>query len=294
MDMPIPEDKKALQRALGMATYLARYCPHFSEITAPLRELLRYGNSFSWSARHTEAFERMKSMLVKEPVLAYYSPQKELVCQCDSSQSGLGAVILQDGRVIEYASRALTKPEQQYVQIEKELLSIVYALARFDSYCFGRHVIVETDHKPLLAIHRKALASSPKRLQRMWLRLQRYDFELVLRPSGQMVLADTLSRAYSVAVPESTTFTEDLALLSTVDADQMTELRMIASADTIKVLNNAARDDIEYAGLIEQIQRGWPETAAEVAIYLRPYHTFSDELSISSGLVFKGSRLVVP
>ena len=59
-----------------------------------------------------------------------------------------------------------------------------------------------------------------------------------------MVLADTLSCAYSVAVAESTTFTEDLALLSTVDADQMTELRMIASADTIKVLNNPARDDI--------------------------------------------------
>ena len=82
-------------------------------------------------------------------------------------------MLLGDGHVIEYASRALTETEQRYAQIEKELLSIVFALEHFHTYVYARHVIVETDHKPLLAIHKKALASAPKRLQTMLLRLQR-------------------------------------------------------------------------------------------------------------------------
>ena len=293
-DMPIPEDKKALQRALGMATYLARYCPNFSEITAPLRALLHDSNEFRWDIRHTEAFERVKAMLATEPVLAYYSPHKELICQADCSQYGMGCVIMQEGKVIEYASRALTRAETQYAQIEKELLSICFALSRFDTYCYGRFLVVETDHKPLLAIYKKALAASPKRLQRMWLRLQRYDFELVFKPSNEMVMADTLSRAFPPVATESTAFPEDVAALSTVDADQMDDLKMVASANTIAMINAAAKEDDEYSALIDQIRRGWPETAAEVATCLRSFHTFADELSVSCGLVFKGHRLVVP
>jgi RNase H-like domain found in reverse transcriptase len=53
--------------------------------------------------------------------------------------SSLRAALMQDGKVIEYASRALSQTETQYAQIEKELLSIVYALNRFDTYCCGRH-----------------------------------------------------------------------------------------------------------------------------------------------------------
>jgi hypothetical protein len=294
LQMPIPEDKKALQRALGMATYLARYCPNFSATVSPLRELLHSANEFRWDIRHTEAFDRMKAMLASEPVLAYYSPAKDLVCQSDSSQSGLGAALLQDGKIIEYASRALSQAETQYAQIEKELLSIVYALNRFDTYCYGRHVIVETDHKPLLAIYKKPLAAAPKRLQRMWLRLQRYDFELVCRKSSEMHIADTLSRAYPSVSTQSTAFPEELAVLSTVDADQLSELKMIASTGTIDIINKSASDDYEYAGLIDQVVRGWPDNSRDVATYLRPFYTFADELSVSNGLVFKGQCLIVP
>lgn len=294
MEMPEPTEKKALQRFLGMATYLARYCPNFSETTAPLRELLHAGNEYRWSEKHTAAFQHVQKLLASEPILAYYSPEKALVCQCDSSQYGIGAVLLQDGKVIEYASRALTKAEAQYAQIEKELLSIVFGLTRFDTYCFARHVIVENDHKPLLAIYSKSLAAAPKRLQRMFLKLQRYSFELLIRTSGQVLLADTLSRAFPATATESTAFPDELAALATVDADQMSELTMVASADTIKRINEAAANDDEYAGLIQQIVHGWPEAAADVATYLRGYHTFADELSVSCGLVFKGHRLVVP
>jgi len=146
--------------------------------------------------RHTEALAKLKELLTTPPVLGYYSPMQTTVIQCDASSNALGAVLLGDGRVIEYASRALTETEQRYAQIEKELLSIVFTLERFRTYVYARHVIVETDHKPLLAIHKKTLASAPKRLQRMLLRLQRYDFDLEHVAGSKLILADTLSRAH--------------------------------------------------------------------------------------------------
>jgi len=109
-----------------------------------------------------------------------------------------------------------------------------------------------------------------------------------------MILADTLSRAFPQAGSNETEFPEELAALSTVDADQLSELRMVASAATVEFINRAARDDDEYASLIQQIKRGWPDSPADVATYLRPFYTFADKLCTSGDLVYKGHRLVVP
>ena len=81
------------------------------------------------------------------------------------SDKGLGAALLQGGQPVAYASRALTKAEQHYAQIEKECMAIVYACEKFDQYLLGRDLIkVETDHKPLVPIFKKPLLSAPKRL----------------------------------------------------------------------------------------------------------------------------------
>ena len=82
------------------------------------------------------------------PVLRYFDPAVPLTLQCDASQDGLGAVLLQNGQPIAYASRCLTKTEENYAQIEKELLAIVFGIRRFHQYTFGREVTVQTDHKP--------------------------------------------------------------------------------------------------------------------------------------------------
>ena len=140
-------------------------------------------------------------MLSTDPVLRYYDVSKPAVVQCDSSQSGLGAVLLIEGRPVQYASRAMTGTEQQYAQIEKELLAIVFAMERFHTYVYGRKVSVETDHKPLISIIKKPLTSAPKRLQRMLLSLQCYEFELEYRPGTQVVVADTLSRCLLYTSP---------------------------------------------------------------------------------------------
>ena len=78
-----------------------------------------------------------------------YDPQ-ELILQVDSSKDGIGAVLMQNNRPLEYASRALTASEKRWAQIEKETLSVVFGLERFDHY--GQHVIVNNGYCPLETI----------------------------------------------------------------------------------------------------------------------------------------------
>ena len=91
-----------------------------------------------------------------------------------------------------------------------------------------------------------------------------------------------------------TQFQEDIAALGDVEQEQLRELHMVASADTLNLIQNAAIVDVDYQLLIDQIKSGWPETQEELPVTLKPYYTFADELSVCGGFVFKGHRLVIP
>ena len=147
--MPEPGDAKAVQRLLGSVNYLAKFVPHLSDILEPLRRLMDKDTEWCWLHIHQEAFDRMKKALVSTPVLQYYDVKKPVSIQCDASDGGLGAGLLQDGLPVVYASRALTATERNYAQIEKELLAIVFACEKFDQYVYGREKVhVQSDHKP--------------------------------------------------------------------------------------------------------------------------------------------------
>ena len=177
-EMPIPKDKQGVQRLLGMVNYVQKFAPRLSEIMEPLRQLIKRENEFHWDSIHDKCVEEIKEMLSTTPVLKYFDAEKETVLQCDASEQGLGACLLQEGHPIVYASRALTSAERNYAQIEKELLAIVFGVERFEQYVYGRHVKVESDHKPLEIIHKKSLVTAPKRLQRMLLKLQKFDIDI--------------------------------------------------------------------------------------------------------------------
>ena len=117
---------------------------------------------------------------------------------------------MQDDKPIAYASKALTDPETWYAQIEKELLAVVFAFTRFHQYVYGKEVKVESDHKLLESITKKTLSAAPPCLQRMLLQLQRHTFTLVYKPGKDMILADTLSRAYVNTDSDSENLEEDL------------------------------------------------------------------------------------
>ena len=172
LEMEKPKNVKELQRFQGFVTYLSKFAPHLSEVSEPLRRLTNKDTLWMWQDLQEEAFNEVKRIVTVQPILKFYSMSQEVTLQCDASEKGLGATILQQGQPIAFASRALSKTEQAYAQIEKECLAIVFGCERFKQYLLGRSMInVESDHKPLEVIFKKSLLKAPKRLQRMLLRL---------------------------------------------------------------------------------------------------------------------------
>ena len=130
-------------------------------------------------------------------MLAFYDVNKAVTVQCHASQDGLGACLIQEGKPVAFASRSLSPAERNYAQIEKGLLSIVFACEKFHKYVYGHQAVtIENDHRPLECIWKKLLSKIPPRLQRLMLRLQLYDFKIKYVPGKYLYLADTLSRAY--------------------------------------------------------------------------------------------------
>lgn len=104
-----------------------------------------------------------------------------------------------------FASRALTETESRYAQLEKELLALVYACQKFHDYIYGGPVTVETDHQPLITILRKPLHSASARLQRMMLKLQRYNLNVIYKRGKELYLADMLSHAHLLSTERAET-----------------------------------------------------------------------------------------
>lgn len=217
VEMPAPTDVKAVQRLIGMVNYLAKFCPHLSDQCKVLRDLTHKDSEWDWTTQDEEALLKLKETIANVPVLKYYNPEEELTVQCDASDTGLGAALMQKGKPVAFASRALTQTERGYAQIEKEFLAMVFSMEKFHQYTYGRKVTVQSDHKPLETIVRKPLLSAPKRLQGMMLHIQKYDLDVVYVPGRDMLLADTLSRDY---LPESTPHGSVEAQIETVNMVQ--------------------------------------------------------------------------
>ena len=214
---------------------------------------------------------QVKKLTTESPALAYYDSQSELVVECDASERGLGAALIQNGKPIGYESRALTSTETRYAQIEKECLAIVFALERFHQYTFGRRTIVHSDHKPLEIIVKKPLHEAPRRLQGMLLRMLQYDTEVVYHKGKYMYIADTLSRAY---LPHSGS-TDNFGAVNAISTDRMQMVKACTDRDeTLQMLKHVT-------------QRGWPESRHEVLASVHAYFSMRDELAVNDGLIFR-------
>lgn len=175
IDMPSSTDISGVKKVCGVDQYMAKFLPSLFTTLEPLRTLTHKDTPWAWTKKCEKAFTDVKKQLTGTPVLVYFNPDLELTLQTYSSKDGLGAVLLQNGKPIEYASRSLTLAQRKWAQIEKEALSILFGLERFDQYTYGRKVIIESDHKPLEAILRKPLSAAPRRLQDIMMKLNRYD-----------------------------------------------------------------------------------------------------------------------
>ena len=140
-----------------------------------MRDLTKNDVAWHWDKPQQESFDNLKKVLTSTPVLKFYDLNKEVTISVDASSKGLGAVLLQDKQPVAFASRALTETQTRYAQIERELLAVLYGCEKFHHYIYGRTVTIKTDNKPLLVIHSKSLYRAIRSLQRMLMKLQRYD-----------------------------------------------------------------------------------------------------------------------
>jgi hypothetical protein len=107
MDWKPPKSVHQIRSFLGLVGYYRRFIPDFSRIAKPMTELLKKGVKFMWSEVCEKAFHTLRQHLTSAPVLVQPDNSKPFEVFCDASGTGLGCVLMQEGRVIAYASRAL-------------------------------------------------------------------------------------------------------------------------------------------------------------------------------------------
>ena len=148
------------------------------------------------------SFIKVKEMLVSSEVLTHYDPTKPIRIEADASKYGLGAVIshiMEDGsqRPIAYCSRTLNISERNYAQIDKEALSLVFAIEKFHYFVYGRRFTLVTDHKPLkylLGPYAGIPHMAASRMQRWAIKLMKYQYDIEYRNTESHANADALSR----------------------------------------------------------------------------------------------------
>ena len=285
-DMPSPSSRKELERFLGMVNYLGKFIPNLSDVTAPLRDLLKQDIVWQWLPQHENALLNLKKLVTQAPVLAFYDANKPVLLSVDASQDGLGAVLIQDGRPVAYASRSLTDCEKRYANIEKEMLAVVFGVEHYHYYVYGRPVTIESDHKPLESIIKKPLSAAPPRLQRMLFRLMKYTVQLVYKAGKDMSIPDTLSRA---ALPCKTPASDDWEAQVHLIIDNLP-----ISDEKLKLFQQETAKDAVLQLLRRHILEGWPDHKKDAPEEIRAYTGFRDELSEKDGLIFKGEQLIVP
>ena len=277
---PAPSNVAELQSFLGLMQYMSQFVPHLSNKTSILRQLCKKGVDWSWSVEHQAAFNELKGLISAELELRHFDPSLPAEMEVDASMKGLGAALIQQGKPVAFASKALTPVESRYANIEREMLAVVFGLEKFHTYIYGKPVSICSDHKPLESIKLKQLSKAPPRLQRMLLRIQPYEIKLHYKPGKEMVYADYLSRVSPSAGPE-------------IEIDKTIHVIQISPGQLEKV-KQASKLDGEISALIEQVRIGWPDNPKLVPKLIRNYWTMRDFLSIEDGVVFYGTRLVVP
>ena len=277
-----PETKTELRTFLGMINYLQQFIPRLSENTAPLREMNKEGVTFMWNETYQKVFEDIKELVRQDIVLAYYDRKKPVTVQCDYSKQGLGVALVQNGRPVQFASKAISGSEADYAPIEGEMLAVLYGVTKFHNYLYGRRFEVESDHKPLEHIQKKNLSRAPPRLRKMLMKLSQYDYDIHYKCGKDMVLPDTFSRLSQADQGEIPGLKVKIHSLVNVSKSRLGRLRQ------------ETENDVVLQKLKKVFEEGWPSSIKGLGADLKPYWAIRDDISVIDGLLMAGSRIIIP
>ena len=138
-----PKNVTEIQQFLGINQFMSPFIPKFADQTAPLTALTKKGVPFEWNSCLQKVFNNVKASICKDIALSYFDVTKPTTIQGDTSIVGIGAALPQDRRPIAFAIKALTETEQQYANIEHELLAVIFGCERFHTYIYRKPFVVE-------------------------------------------------------------------------------------------------------------------------------------------------------
>ena len=282
-----PTSVTEVRSFMGMITYVGRFIPGMATIAAPLRLLTHKNQRWQWSAKEESAFQKLKECLANTHVMAYFDSQKSTKLVVDASPVGLAGMLMQDGRVISYASRALSDVESRYSQTEREALAIAWSCSYFRLYIYGRPVEVITDHRPLVPIFNNPQSKLPPCIERWLMKLQDYNITVKYAP-GSTNPADYMSRH---PVDSSNQSHKDEAFTES-HVNFVTQLS-VPKAITREQLANATNNDRTLQSVIHALQTGnWFQVIGDDPL-AKVFFNLKSELSVSDdGILLRGTRVI--
>ncbi|XP_021317789.1 uncharacterized protein LOC110435983 [Sorghum bicolor] len=189
---PVPKDVKDLRSFLGLAGYYRKFVQHFAVIARPLYDLLKKGVVFCWTSTHSTAFSALQSALMSAPVLALPDFNKPFQIQTDASDTGVGAVLMQDGHPLAFVSKSLGPRTRGLSTYDKEYLAILVAVDQWRSYLQHNEFTIFTDQRSLIHVSDQRL-HTPWQLK-MYTRLAGLQYRVIYKPGTTNKAADALSR----------------------------------------------------------------------------------------------------
>ncbi|KAL2233225.1 UNVERIFIED_CONTAM: Transposon Tf2-12 polyprotein [Sesamum indicum] len=261
MEWRVPKNATEVRSFLGLAGYYRRFVEGFSIIVGPLTKLLRKGVEFQWTEQCQQSFDELKKRLTSNPILVLPSGSGGYIVYTDASKRGLGCVLMQNGKVIAYASRQLKNHELNYPTHDLELAAILHALKIWRHYLYGEKFQILTDHKSLKYI----LTQKELNLrQRRWIELLKdYDCTIDFHPGKANVVADALSRKSSSTLANlgshnQTLLLEMRSMNTKLEVDQVAGLlaALQIKPDFVDQIKEAQTRDAFLLRMLERIRLG--------------------------------------
>jgi hypothetical protein len=128
LDSKAPKDVRGIKSFIGMADYYRCFIEGFSKVARPMTALLAKKVEFKWTPACQESFEMLKQKLTTTPILVLPDVHKPFSIYCDALYTGMGCVLMQEGKVVAYSSRQLKVHEKNYPTHDLELATVVHAL----------------------------------------------------------------------------------------------------------------------------------------------------------------------
>ena len=200
-------------------------------------------------------------------------------------KKGLGAILIQNGTPIYFASRAIFPTESNYQNLQCETLGTIWGMEKFHYFLYCNKFTMEADQKPLVSIYQKHLVDVSPRIQRLIVRVLPYNFHVVYVPGKLILIADVLFRNLKFTSKDEE---EDQISLPILAVNYITgNYKLHPDKPAIDQIREEPSKDTTLQLLTKYIRNGWHTDQKKLPKKMHPYWNYWDELSMEDGILLK-------